>query len=52
MSPAIDCRTSRSACLLVEQLISALSDNMSKFASNLAPSSLESTDEPQDGPDA
>ena len=26
----------------VEQLISALSDNMSKFASNLAPSSLES----------
>ncbi|WP_419552064.1 DUF3467 domain-containing protein [Candidatus Poriferisodalis sp.] len=35
----------------VEQLISALSDNMSKFASNLAPSSLESLDEPQDDAD-
>ena len=34
----------------VEQLISALSDNMSKFASNLAPSSLESLDEHDDGP--
>lgn len=32
----------------VEQLISALTDNMSKFASNLAPSSLESLGEPGD----
>ena len=35
----------------VEQLISALSDNMSKFASNLAPSSLESLDDHDDDPD-
>ncbi len=32
----------------VEQLISALTDNMSKFASNLAPSSLESLGESSD----
>ncbi|WP_419946779.1 DUF3467 domain-containing protein [Candidatus Poriferisodalis sp.] len=37
----------------VEQLISALSDNMSKFASNLAPSSLETLGESSDDePDA
>ena len=36
----------------VEQLISALSDNMSKFASNLAPSSLETLNDPNDSPDA
>ncbi len=37
----------------VEQLISALTDNMSKFASNLTPSSLESLGETSgDEPDS
>ena len=35
----------------VEQLISALSDNMSKFAAGMAPSSLESLQFPDDEPD-